>query len=95
MGGVDAVVFTAGVGEHAWQVRQAICQGLDCLGLRLDPQKNANCSPDADVSRADSQGRILIIATQEHLTMLEEVTRVLGIEGPDDSNHSGTEALRR
>ena len=73
MGGVEAVVFTAGVGEHAWQVRQAICHGLDCLGLRLDSEQNAHCSPDADVSRADSRGRILVIATQEHLTMLEEV----------------------
>src|SRR6516162_4394132 len=38
MGGIDALVFTAGVGEHASEVRESICRGLECLGLDLDPQ---------------------------------------------------------
>ena len=79
MGGLDAVVFTAGVGEHASRLRQTICQGLDCLGLRLDPEANESCHADADASCADSGGKILVIATQEHLTMFEEVSRVLGV----------------
>jgi acetate kinase len=77
MGGVDALVFTAGVGEHAGPVREAICAGLECLGLELDPQANATCRPDADVARRTSRGRILVIATREDLTMLEEVVRLL------------------
>jgi acetate kinase len=91
MGSVDAVVFTAGVGEHAWQVREAICRGLDCLGLHLDLQKNRNCHADADISRAESQGKLLVIATQEHVTMLEEVRNLLGIHAPEGTtsrNHS-------
>jgi acetate kinase len=77
MGGVDTLVFTAGVGEHAAQVREAVCDGLECLGLELDPQVNAACRPDADVSRRGSRGRILVIATREDLTMLRDVIQVL------------------
>ncbi len=78
MGGVDALVFTAGVGEHAGEVREAVCTGLECLGLELDAQLNAECRPDADVARRSSPGRILVIAAREDVTMLEEVSRVLG-----------------
>jgi acetate kinase len=80
MGGIDALVFTAGVGEHAGEVRKAVCAGLECLGLELDEEANAACRPDADVARRGSRGRILVIATREDLTMLREVVRVLGGE---------------
>jgi acetate kinase len=80
MGGVDALVFTAGVGEHAGEVREAICAGLECLGLELDAQANASCRPDADVARRSSRGRILVISTREDVTMLQEVVRVLDIK---------------
>jgi acetate kinase len=77
MGGLDALIFTAGVGEHAAEVRESICAGLECLGLELDAQANAACRPDADVASASSRGRILVIATREDLTMLREVAQVL------------------
>jgi acetate kinase len=80
MGGIDALVFTAGVGEHAVEVRESICRGLECLGLELDKEANAACRPDADVARANSRGRILVIATREDVTMLREVIQVLGGE---------------
>jgi acetate kinase len=76
--GVDALVFTAGVGEHAGAVREAICVGLECLGLELDAEANATSRPDADVARRGSRGRILILATREDVTMLQEVLQVLG-----------------
>jgi acetate kinase len=78
MGGIDALIFTAGVGEHASEVRESICTGLECLGLELDTQANASCKPDADVARPGSRGRILVIATREDVTMLREVMLVLG-----------------
>jgi acetate kinase len=77
MGGVDALVFTAGVGEHAAEVRESVCAGLECLGLELDPEANAACRPDADVACCNSRGRILVIATREDVTMLREVIQVL------------------
>jgi acetate kinase len=75
--GIDALVFTAGVGEHAAEVRESICTGLSCLGFELDPEANATCRPDADIARRDSPGRILVIAAREDVTMLQEVVRVL------------------
>jgi acetate kinase len=78
MGGIDALAFTAGVGEHAAEVRKAICAGLECLGLELDAQANATCKPDADVANRGSLGRILVIAAREDLTMLQDVVQVLG-----------------
>jgi acetate kinase len=55
LGGIDALVFTAGVGEHAAALRAAVCDGLACLGLRLHPRKNLACAPDADIT-ADGDG---------------------------------------
>ena len=78
MGGLDALIFTAGVGEHASEVRESICSGLECLGLELDSPANASCQPDADVARPSSRGRILVIATREDVTMFREVLQVLG-----------------
>jgi acetate kinase len=77
LGGVDALVFTAGVGENSAEVRAAICHGLECLGLELDPDANTRVRPDADVARRDSPGRILVVISREEDTMLREVTRVV------------------
>jgi acetate kinase len=82
MGGIDAVIFTAGVGEHAAEVRAMICEGLDCLGLRLDPSANAEGALDVDIARSDSPGRILVIGTREDVTMLEEVVRTIDSQQP-------------
>jgi acetate kinase len=78
LGDVDALVFTAGVGEHAAEVRAVSCAGLECLGLELDAEANASCRPDAEVARRNSRGRILVIATREDVTMLAEVIQVVG-----------------
>jgi len=78
LGGIDALVFTAGVGENSAEVRAASCRGLECLGLELDAEANERCRPDADVARRTSPARILVIATREDLTMLREVIRVIG-----------------
>lgn len=73
LGGVDAVIFTAGIGEHAADLRAAVCEGLQILGLHLDTERNSACAPDADIARADSPGRILVIRTQEELRIAREI----------------------
>ena len=78
MGGIDALVFTAGIGENAGNVREAVSSGLACLGLELAPAANATCRPDADVATGTSRARILVIKTREDITMLRETLRVLG-----------------
>ncbi len=77
LGGVDALVFTAGVGEHDAEMRADACRGLECLGLALDAAANSGCKPDADVATPGSRGRILVIATREDLTIVRETVRVL------------------
>lgn len=77
LGGVDALVFTAGVGERASLIREKICAGLECLGLELDPETNSSARPDADIARTSSRGRIFVISTREDVTMLREVAKVL------------------
>jgi acetate kinase len=77
LGGVDALVFTAGVGEHSAALRAAACDGLECLGLRLDPRKNLACEPDTDIAADDAAGRILVIHTREELMIAREAQRVV------------------
>src|SRR5208337_4121259 len=69
LGGIDALVFTAGVGENSAEVRAAVCDQLAFLGLRIDPAKNAQ-SPlpkdnDSDISVPDAAVRVLVIHAQE------------------------------
>ncbi len=82
LGGVDALVFTAGVGENAADLREEVCRGLECLGLRLDPGRNRTMRPDADIAAPGSSGRILILRTREDLHIAREALRVSGTTGP-------------
>jgi acetate kinase len=82
LGGIDALVFTAGVGENAAAVRAASCRGLACLGIELDPDANERCQPDTDVARLGSRARVLVITAREDVTMLREVMQVVGTPAP-------------
>jgi acetate kinase len=77
LGGVDALVFTAGVGEHAAEIRAWVCENLGYLGLALDHTANDACQPDADVALPASTSRILVIATREDVTIVRETRRLL------------------
>ncbi len=77
MGGMDALVFTAGVGEHSATLRATVCAGLACLGVQLDTQRNGACRPDADIAMTDSSVRILVLRTNEELAIAREVSRLL------------------
>jgi acetate kinase len=65
LGGIDALIFTAGVGENSHQVRAAVCENLRYAGIVLDSEKNAQSPPDHDISAAASAARVLIIRAQE------------------------------
>jgi acetate kinase len=77
LGGVEALVFTAGVGEHAAVIRARVCENLGYLGLTLDHAANEACQPDVDIAVPTSPGRILVIATREDVTIVRETRRVL------------------
>jgi acetate kinase len=90
LGGVDALVFTAGVGEHAPAIRERVCKNLNYLGLELDRTANETCQPDADVAMPASAARILVIATREDLTIMRETRQLVSssISQPPGNEHA-------
>ena len=76
LGGIDALVFTAGVGENSPEVRAETCSQLEFLGLKLDRVANAQPSFDADVATVDSQVRALVIRAQEDWAIAGECWKV-------------------
>ncbi len=77
LGGLDALVFTAGVGENSAPVRAAACQNFAFLGLKLDPDKNNARPVDQDIATTDSTVRVLVIHTQEDWAIAQECWRVV------------------
>lgn len=77
MGGLDALVFTASIGERSPLVRAAVCDGLACVGLELDAARNAQAQPDCDIATPGSPGRILVIRTEEEAMIAREARRVV------------------
>ncbi len=65
LGGIDALVFTAGIGENSAEVRAAACANFEFLGLKLDPAKNSQSPADQEISLSDSGVRALIVRAQE------------------------------
>jgi acetate kinase len=72
LGGVDAVIFTAGVGENSAEVRAATCENFGYLGLKVDHEKNIQSSSDADVASTDSAVHVLVIHAQEDWAIARE-----------------------
>jgi XFP N-terminal domain/Acetokinase family len=70
--GIDALVFTAGVGENSPEVRSATCGKLEFLGLKLDEAVNARVSADQDIAAQDSRVRVLVIRAQEDWAIARE-----------------------
>jgi len=76
LGGLDLLVFTGGIGEHAASVRERICAGLDFLGVQLDPPRNHSHAPL--ISRADARVKVRVIETNEDLMIVRHVQAALG-----------------
>jgi acetate kinase len=75
LGGVDTIVFTGGIGEHAAPIRDRICGGLEHLGVRLDPRRNA--AGEAVISRSESRVTVRVMATDEDVVIARHVRRLL------------------
>ena len=76
MGGVDVVVFTAGIGENAWKVRKGACEGLEFLGIKIDPEKNKVRGKEAIISNDDSKVKVMVIPTNEELMIAKDTTEI-------------------
>jgi acetate kinase len=77
LGGVDALIFAGGVGEHSAEVRAGACATLGYLGVRLDAARNEQSPADADIAAPDAAVRVLVIATQEDWMIARECWRLL------------------
>lgn len=72
LGGLDALVFTAGIGENSAEVRQAACANFNFLGLQLDLAKNTSAKPDQNISATSSTVRVLVVQAQEDWAIARE-----------------------
>ncbi|EAZ89203.1 acetate kinase [Crocosphaera chwakensis] len=72
LGGLDALIFTAGVGENAVLVREKACESFEFLGLKLDNTKNQSSPIDEDIATEDSSVRILVIHTEEDWAIAQQ-----------------------
>lgn len=78
MGGLDTLVFTAGIGENAPIVRQLACSDLDYLGIKIDESKNdETVGKERDISVDDSKVRVLVIPTNEELVIARDTKRIV------------------
>jgi acetate kinase len=77
LGGLDAIVFTGGVGERSAAIRTLACEGLGFLGVELDPDRNAAASGDAAIGPTGAAVGVLVVEAREDLEIAAEVRRVV------------------
>jgi len=77
LGGVDAIVFTAGVGENGCDLRKAICKRLGYLGIELDEEANKKRGELVEISKAGSKVRVFVIPTNEELVIAQDTVRLI------------------
>ncbi|MBI9106968.1 MAG: acetate kinase [Spirochaetales bacterium] len=76
-GRMDALIFTAGIGENSSLIRQMICDGLEVLGIELDKNLNENSRGEAIISAADSRVKVLTLPTDEELMIAMETNMLV------------------
>ena len=77
MGGVDAGIFTAGVGENGPDTRANAVEGLEYMGIKIDPEKNNVRGDEVDVSADDAKVRVLVIPTNEELMIAMDTAAIV------------------
>ncbi|GAI20624.1 unnamed protein product, partial [marine sediment metagenome] len=76
MGGVDAIVFTAGIGENSPESRAETCEGLEFLGVKIDPEKNKVQGKEAIISNNNSRVKVMVIPTNEELMIARDTAGI-------------------
>ncbi len=78
MGGVDAIVFTAGLGENAADTREEVCRGLEFLGVEIDKEKNNVRGQKREISKDGSKVKVFLIPTNEELMIAKDTEEIIG-----------------
>ena len=77
MGGVDAIVFTAGLGENSPETREEVCKGLEFIGVKIDNEKNCQRGKQIDISAEGAVVRTFIIPTNEELMIAKDTRDIV------------------
>ncbi|ADL07810.1 acetate/propionate family kinase [Thermosediminibacter oceani] len=77
MNGLDAIVFTGGIGENSSTVRRMICQGMEYFGIKIDEDKNKIRGQEADISADDARTKVLVIPTNEELMIARDTVALI------------------
>jgi len=77
LGGIDAIVFTAGLGENSPETREAVCQGLEYLNLKIDTDKNKVRGKETIISTDDSKVKVLVVPTNEELMIARDTKELI------------------
>ncbi len=77
MGGLDAVIFTAGIGENNPKIRRMVCENLDFVGISIDLEKNEVRGKELDISAPGAKVRTLVIPTNEELAIAKETKKLI------------------
>lgn len=78
LGGVDVIVFTAGVGENSPELREAICEKLAYMGITLDKEANRSRGKEVEISGKDSKVKVVVIPTDEELVIAQDTAMIVG-----------------
>jgi len=92
LGGLDGLVFTAGIGENSSGIRKSVCQGLEHLGILIDDERNKVRRKEAFISSDQSRVAVMVIPTDEELIIARDTWVLAGERGENDAVlHRGSE----
>ncbi|HQB63819.1 MAG TPA: acetate kinase, partial [Sedimentibacter sp.] len=76
MGGLDYLVFTAGLGENSPPARKQVCEGLEFLGIEIDDEKNNTRGKEAEISKDGSKVKVFVIPTNEEVMIARDTKKL-------------------
>jgi acetate kinase len=91
LGGLDALAFTAGIGEHSALVRGELCERLRFLGVEIDPHRNTTAESDRDLAAAGSRARVLVVRAREDLIAARAVRALIASTATRPARREGQE----
>ena len=78
MNGIDAVLFTGGIGENSWEVREAVCEDMDYFGIKIDKELNRSTRGKlVKLSTPDSKVEVWVVPTNEELLIARDTLAVI------------------
>lgn len=78
MGGVDAVIFTAGIGENGYELREGVLENMEFLGIKFDKEKNKVRGKEIEISTPDSKVKVLVVPTNEEIIIARDTLELVG-----------------